>query len=132
MKGLARSYMWWPHIDKHIEEIARTCSGCQKTARTPERGSLHRWEYPAKPWQRLHVNFAGPLEGKMYLLMVDAHSKWAEILQMMDTTAEETGSRLRTLLAQMGLPEQLVSDNGPQFTSGGLQIIHEEERHQAY
>ena len=32
MKGLVRSCMWWPHIDKHIEDIARTCSGCQETA----------------------------------------------------------------------------------------------------
>lgn len=58
MKGLARSHMWWPHIDKHIENITKIFPGCQETARTPARPPLHRWEYPARPWQRLHVDFA--------------------------------------------------------------------------
>ena len=29
MKAVARSYIWWPGIDKEIEETAKTCSGCQ-------------------------------------------------------------------------------------------------------
>ena len=35
---------------------------------------------------------------------------------MKNTTAEETVKTLRTLLARMGLPQQIMSDNGPQFT----------------
>ena len=39
---------------------------------------------------------------------------------MEDTTAEETISTLHSLLARLGLPDQIVSDNGPQFTSGAF------------
>ena len=53
----------------------------------------------------------------MFLIVVDAHSKWPEVLVMNSTTAEKTVSELRTVFARWGLPEVLVSDNGPQFTS---------------
>ena len=53
----------------------------------------------------------------MLMVVIDAHSKWPEIFVMEITTAEETVSTLRSLFARMGLPDQMVSDNGPQFTS---------------
>ena len=51
------------------------------------------------------------------MVVIDAHSKWPEIFAMENTTVEETISTLRSLFARMGLPDQIVSDNGPQFTS---------------
>ena len=53
----------------------------------------------------------------MFLIAVDAHSKWPEVILMKSTTSEKTVSVLRTIFARNGLPEQIVSDNGPQFTS---------------
>ena len=117
MKGLSRGFVWWPNIDKDIEGAVRNCEGCQELANNPARAPLHRWEYPSLPWQRLHIDFAGPVEGKMLMVVIDAHSKWPEIFVMEITTAEETVSTLRSLFARMGLPDQMVSDNGPQFTS---------------
>ena len=76
---------------------------------------MHPW--PAKPWQRVHIDFAGPFCQKMYLLAVDAHSKWPEVFEMTQTTTAKTITVLRHLFASYGLPEQVVSDNGPQFTS---------------
>ena len=72
---------------------------------------------PARPWQRVHVDFAGPFLGSMLLLLVDARSKWPEVFPMESTTATKTVECVRTIFARNGLPEhvQLVSDNGPQF-----------------
>ena len=53
----------------------------------------------------------------MFLLVIDAHSKWPEIHVMTDTIAGKTIKVMRLLFAQFGLPKQLVSDNGPQFVS---------------
>ena len=49
------------------------------------------------------------------MIVVDAHSKWPEVISMTTTTASRTIEELRKLFATHGLPEQLVSDNGPQF-----------------
>ena len=53
--------------------------------------------------------------GRMYLIVVDAHSKWPEVIEMRNTTATSTILELRRLFASHGIPRQLVSDNGPQF-----------------
>ena len=53
----------------------------------------------------------------MFLVVVDAHSKWPEVRELRVTTAAKTIEVLRQLFSAYGLPEQLVTDNGPQFTS---------------
>ena len=67
--------------------------------------------------------FAGPFQGAMFLIEVDAYSKWPEAIVMKSTTVEHTMDALRTVFARCGLPEQLVSDNGPQFTSEAFAIF---------
>ncbi len=109
MKLVARSYLWWPGIDKEIENLARSCESCLAVKHKPPVAPLHPWEWPQRPWQRVHVDFAGPFQGSMFLVCVDAHSKWPEVHI---TTTTKT-----LIFSAYGLPEQLVSDNGPQFVS---------------
>ena len=59
----------------------------------------------------------------MYLLFSDAHSKWPEIIELKSTTANKTIEELRKLFASYGLPEQMVTDNGPQFVSEEFAIF---------
>ncbi|XP_048854231.1 uncharacterized protein K02A2.6-like [Brienomyrus brachyistius] len=117
MKSLARSYVWWPGIDSQIELQAKACHACQHVQKDPGLAPLHPWSWPSSPWERIHVDFAGPFEGHMYLVIVDAHSKWPEVHIMDSTTASETILVLRGLFSRYGIPHILVSDNGPQFCS---------------
>ena len=117
MKALAGSYIWWPGMDREIEQAAKGCTSCQLTQNNPKTTPLHAWEWPVRPWQRIYVEFAGPFLGTMFLVVVDSHSKWPEVIQMTTTSAARTIDELRKLFATHGLPEQLVSDNGSQFTS---------------
>ena len=68
----------------------------------------------------MHIDFAGPMNGQSFLIVVDSHSKWPEVIEMKSTTATATIKELRRLFAAYGLPEHLVSDNGPQFTSAEI------------
>lgn len=49
--------------------------------------------------------------------MVDAHTKWPEVTKTRSTTAKTTIAIMRGIFARFGLPETIVSDNGPQFVS---------------
>ena len=71
MMELARSYVWWPKIDQQIEAVS-SCTSCQQHRHQPAKAPLHPWEWPAQPWERIHVDFAGPFMTKMWLIVVDA------------------------------------------------------------
>jgi hypothetical protein len=121
MKLLARSYVWWPSIDLDIEVLVKCCTGCQQHHRNPSKAPLHPREWPSAPWKRIHIDFAGPFMDHMFLIAVDAHSKWPEVIPMTKTTATKTTQAFRTIFSRNGLPEQIVSDNGPQFVSEEFQ-----------
>ncbi|XP_025758532.1 uncharacterized protein K02A2.6-like [Oreochromis niloticus] len=123
MKSLARSYVWWPGIDSQIELQAKACHSCQRVQKEPGLAPLHPWLWPSCPWERIHVDFAGPFEGHMYLVVVDAHSKWPEVHIMDSTTAGKTIQVLRGLFSRHGIPHVLVSDNGPQFCSEEFRVF---------
>ena len=117
MKSLARLHVWWPNLDKDIATIVQRCNDCQRSRNKPQPAPLHPWDWPKMPWQRVHIDFAGPFMGKMFLIVVDSHSKWLEVEVMSSITSEATIEKLRDLFARYGIPQQLVSDNGSQFTS---------------
>lgn len=58
MKALARSYLWWPKIDEDIERKVKSCEICQSTRHLPVRAPLHPWDWPTRPWSRLHLEYA--------------------------------------------------------------------------
>ena len=81
-KALARSYVWWPGMDRDLEEQVNSCQTCQLHQKSPAEAPLHPWEWPGHPWERLHIDYAGPFMGHMFLVVVDAYSEWLEVYTM--------------------------------------------------
>lgn len=116
-KQLACSYVWWPSLDSAIEYLCRACEGCAESLPNPPKVHLHPWEWPTQPWQRIHIDFAGPFMNSMWLILIDAHSKWPEVIRMSSTQSSKVVAVLSEVFARFGIPAELVSDNGPQLTS---------------
>ena len=74
---------------------------------------------PKKPWEKIHLDFAGPFLGKMWLICVDAFSKYPYVtmLNIGQTTSKHTIDALQQIFSFEGLPDTIVSDNGVQFVS---------------
>lgn len=117
MKGLARMYVWWPGISADIEKSIRLCSECQQVQSTPPVAPLHPWSWPTRPWARVHLDFAGPFQGKNILIAIDAHSKWIEAVCTSAMSSSCVMEELRSLFARFGIPEMIVTDNGTCFVS---------------
>uniref|UniRef100_A0A914GT85 RNA-directed DNA polymerase n=1 Tax=Globodera rostochiensis TaxID=31243 RepID=A0A914GT85_GLORO len=117
MKQLARQYVYWPKLDAEIEKFVQNCAPCQQAAKAPTKTNLHSWPKPRHPWERIHIDYAGPFYGKDYLVIVDSFSKYPEVYEMSSTSSKATIDKLRYLFSRHGLPETLVSDNGTQFAS---------------
>ena len=119
MEALARSTMWWPNIDKELEIRVESCNEYLRNRHKPAEALLHPLEFPGRPyaWSRLHIDYAGPVQGKMILVTVDSYSKWIEAHVVTKATATATINKLRLTSATHDLPDIIVSDNGANFTS---------------
>lgn len=116
VKALARGLVYWPNIDHDIENMCRSCAACATYKGRATQTTTHYWEYPARPWERLHMDFAF-YGGKTYLLIVDAHSKWPEIFITKDMNSHTVINVLEALFSRFGLPLTVVSDNQPSLVS---------------
>ena len=103
-------------MGNEIEKQARNCRSCQENVPLPSQPPVASWNFPNGPWKRLHIDYAGPFMGSMFVVAVDTHSKCLGIFTTNScTTAPITN--LRKLFTIFGIPEHIVSDNGSQFCS---------------
>lgn len=116
MKLLARSYVWWPNIDNDIERTVKLCEYCQIISPKPE-ARLTPWTTSNKNWKRIHIDFC-KINNANLLILFDTTTKWIEVFIMNNSTdAQHTIAKLRQTFSCFGLPEIIVSDNGPPFNS---------------
>ncbi|CAD6198490.1 unnamed protein product [Caenorhabditis auriculariae] len=104
MKVLARQYVFWTNINADIESFVKKCRNCQEAQKAPIKTELFSWPKEDRPWNRVHIDYAGPFLGKYYLVIVDAYSKWPEVIEMTSTTSTATIEQLTQLFAQFGNP----------------------------
>lgn len=77
----------------------------------------HLWlPYMPHPMQWIYIDFAA-IEQFQVLVIIDSHSKWIEAVPLRSATSSTTIDALRLFFASFGVPEEIVSDNGPQFIS---------------
>ena len=104
-------------MDKDIENAVKSCKGCALAAKAPPI-KFNSWPKTNLPWSRIHTDFAGPLEGYYYLIVLDSFSKCHKVYRCKNPTTEITIKFLYELFTRFGVVDTLVSDNGSQFTSG--------------
>ncbi|UYV65223.1 hypothetical protein LAZ67_3003638 [Cordylochernes scorpioides] len=124
MKTVARSHFEWANLDTQIEFLVNKCRSSQQSQDGPNRGKWQLSRWSTRPWQRIHIDFANK-ENINSLIVVDSHSKWIEAIPMRETTTRKTIEQLRRLFSSYGLPEELVSDNGPQYTGSEMKSFLE-------
>ncbi|XP_015757932.1 PREDICTED: uncharacterized protein K02A2.6-like [Acropora digitifera] len=85
--------------------------------KSPPKVPLHLRNLPVKPWERIHIDFFEK-DKLNFLIVVDAYSKWLQIIPMSSTTSLKTIEALQSLFSRYGIPEDLVFENGPQLAAG--------------
>ncbi|XP_065176300.1 uncharacterized protein K02A2.6-like [Sycon ciliatum] len=111
----AKSSAWWPGISMAVAEYVRNCTICSKHRYQPPE-PLQPTEFPSLPWERVGVDLCH-YNGHDYLVVVDYFSRYIHASPVRSTTSQSIIKELLKLFAIHGVPEVLVSDNGPQFAS---------------
>ena len=115
-RALANESVWWPGISKYIEDEVQNCLVlCVKYRLLPPQ-PLKPSETPIHPWQKIGMDLF-EWKGMSYLLLVDYYSRWIDIAFLKTTTSSSVIEHTKSIFAKFGIPEKVVSDNGPQFSS---------------
>ena len=125
-KRFLRDSVWFPGIDKKVEELVKGCVPCQATNHDPKPASesLQMSPLPQGPSQELSMDFCGPFPNGDFLLVVTDDFSWfpkVEILR--STSAKAVIPHLDSNLARQGITELVRTDNGPPFNSESVQIF---------
>ncbi|XP_026824410.1 uncharacterized protein K02A2.6-like [Ooceraea biroi] len=110
-----------PVTARNIKEEIEKDSSLLKVQQALETGKSlvpkikHHWEAASQPFERIHIDFAGPFLGYIFLILVDAYTKWPEVHIVKNMSTPNTIDKCREIFTVFGLPQTLVSDNGRTF-----------------
>ena len=114
-RARAKEAVWWPGMSSSIEEMVKNCTKCAKVRPTPTE-PLMPSSFPSRPWERVGMDLF-ELDGSTYLIVVCYRSRWPEVRKLTRTTTTGVIHALKGIFAVHGIPELVISDNGPQFAS---------------
>uniref|UniRef100_A0A3B3BM67 Gypsy retrotransposon integrase-like protein 1 n=1 Tax=Oryzias melastigma TaxID=30732 RepID=A0A3B3BM67_ORYME len=122
---LIRQRFWWPTLKADVQEYVSACPECAQVKPTNQSpaGRLHPLPVPRRPWSHISMDFVTglpPSQGKTVVLtVVDRFSKMVHFIALPKLpSAKETAEvLLQEVFRLHGVPRDIVSDRGPQFTS---------------
>ncbi|XP_041472606.1 uncharacterized protein K02A2.6-like [Lytechinus variegatus] len=112
----ARDHLYWPGMSKEIKEFIQTCATCQENSISQPAQPLMPHQIIGRPWAKVESDLFHHCHDN-YLLMVCYYSNFFEMEKLQRTTAPAVIKKLKHHFGRYGVPEIIVSDNGPPFSS---------------
>ena len=120
---LRRSY-YWPNMAGEVQDYVAKCQSCLRTKGTQYRSRRELRLFPAtEPLSFVALDLLGPLpkskSGHEHVLVItDRFTKFTRAIPLKSTTSQTvTDAFLQYWAYAYGVPDRLLSDNGPQFTA---------------
>ena len=117
----SKRHLYWPGMASQIQDIVLSCVTCNTHQRRNQKEPLMPHSFPDRPWPKLGVVDIFELQGQQYLVIVDYYSGFIKIDPLTHLTAKHVINHCKSQFSHHGIPDTLISDNGPQFSSHELQ-----------
>ena len=125
------SCFYWPGVSGDIKNWCKTCDVCQRTIAKGRISKIPLGKVPLMntPFQKIAIDLVGPIspcsgKGNRYILtVVDYATRWPEAVALPDITTERIAESLLDIFSRLGFPQEILSDQGSQFTSGLMKEI---------
>lgn len=119
IKRRLRSRLWFPTMDKMVEDRSQGCLGCQASVPSSHRDPLQPTTAPELPFEKVAADHWGPTpEGKHVIVVIDLLTRYPEVEVVKGTSAEDNIHCLDTIFARHSNPKLLLTDGGPPWNTG--------------
>lgn len=115
-KRRAREVMYWPRLNQDISQTTASCEICLTYRSKQQAEPLMPHPVPDRPYQKVGVDLFD-CNGKSNIVVTDYFSNYPEVATLQSTSSKTVIAYLKTVFARHGVPCEVFSDNGPQFSS---------------
>ncbi|UYV83322.1 K02A2.6-like, partial [Cordylochernes scorpioides] len=112
-RARAKDHVWWPGIGQEIQDMVKTCEKCIENQPLKHEPLIPN-DFPERPWQKVGMDLFH-YEGSEYLVVVDYFSRFIEVVRLTKLSSETVVDHCKAIFARHGIPDIVISDNGPQF-----------------
>ena len=123
-KERAARSVWWPNITVDITEKVSACPQCITNQSRQTKQPLITRPLPDYPWQRVAVDLFEQ-NGRHFMVQVDMYSRFLEIAYLPTTSSTAVIAKIKNSFARFGVAQEVLSDNGPQFSSAEFRTFAE-------
>ena len=122
---------YWPGIHGDITRYCRSCDICQKTLSKGRVTKVPLMKMPLidTPFKRVAVDIVGPIHpmtdrhNRYILTMVDYATRYPEAIPLKSVTTVEVAETMVDMFSRLGVPEEILSNQGAQFMSEVMQEV---------
>ena len=118
----ARESLYWPRMTVELKEYIQHCDVCLAHRNEQGKELLAQHDFAARPWSKVAADLC-QLEGRTLLVISDYYSNFIEVARVTAITARSIIKELKAVFARFGIPDILVTDNGPQFASSEFSVF---------
>ncbi|UYV65930.1 K02A2.6-like [Cordylochernes scorpioides] len=112
-RARAKDHVWWPGIGQEIQDMVKTCEKCIENQPLKHEPLIPN-DFPERPWQKVGMDLFH-YEGSEYLVVVNYFSRFIEVVRLTKLSSEAVVDHCKAIFARHGIPDIVISDNGPQF-----------------
>ena len=112
----ARESMYWQRMTSDVKDHISQCDVCLAHQNAPQKETLHQHQIIDRPWAKVGADLCD-LSGRTLLVVCDYFSGFVEVERLQTTTSNAVSKAMKVLFARYGIPNILVTDNGPQFAA---------------
>lgn len=112
----ARQIFYWPGMAKEMHDYVMTCSVCQRNRPRQQKEPMQPHRVPDAPWQVVATDLF-VFENRDYIVITDYFSNYFVLDRLVRTRTRDVIDKMKKAFARFGIPEKVISDNGPCFAS---------------
>ena len=116
MKMKARNVLFWPRMNKKLENFVYSCSACQESCNQQQKEPLISREVPSTVWTKVGTVSSLCIRRTTLLLQIILQI-FFDLHLLPDKTSPTVISYTKSTFAKFGIPKRVMSDNGPEFAS---------------